>query len=233
MTMTIRTRLLKSLTWLAQCALVLGACTLLAGAQIPTRSDGYLLTAANWNEVVDEVNATTSAIESLGIESGLAVHSTDVACPSGWSEYVAARGYGVVGLPSGGSNAGTVGTALTNLQNLTHAHAGSSHTHTVSSDGSHSHAVGSLTSAHTHTLGAGDDSTYGPTDVIGPDFEASVSTHTHGGTQSGTPAVSGSTGSASAHSHGGSTSASGTGSTGTANAGDSLPYLQLILCERN
>ena len=44
------------------------------------------------------------------------------ACPATWTEYTAAQGFAVVGLPSGGTNAGTVGTALTNLQDKTHAH---------------------------------------------------------------------------------------------------------------
>lgn len=42
--------------------------------------------------------------------------------PSGYSEYTAARGRMIVGLPSGGTLAGTVGTALTNVQNPTHTH---------------------------------------------------------------------------------------------------------------
>lgn len=52
------------------------------------------------------------------------------ACPTGWTEYTAARGRTVVGTPGSGTNEGTVGTALTNLQNKTHTHTGPSHTHT-------------------------------------------------------------------------------------------------------
>ena len=39
------------------------------------------------------------------------------ACPSGWTEYTNLRGRYVVGVPSGGTVAGTVGTALSNLGN--------------------------------------------------------------------------------------------------------------------
>jgi hypothetical protein len=46
----------------------------------------------------------------------------DGACPSGWTEYTAGQGRVVVGLPSNGTLAGTVGTALTNLENRIHTH---------------------------------------------------------------------------------------------------------------
>ncbi len=49
--------------------------------------------------------------------------------PSGWTEFTAARGRVIVGVPSGGTVGGTVGTALTNLQDLTHTHTGPSHQH--------------------------------------------------------------------------------------------------------
>ncbi len=38
----------------------------------------------------------------------------------------------MVGLPLSGTLAGTVGTALTNLEDRTHTHTGPSHTHSVS-----------------------------------------------------------------------------------------------------
>jgi len=38
------------------------------------------------------------------------------ACPTGFTEYTAAQGFAIVGLPSGGTAEGTVGTAWTNLQ---------------------------------------------------------------------------------------------------------------------
>jgi hypothetical protein len=62
-------------------------------------------------------------------------------CPSGWSEYTAARGRVVVGVPSGGTLSGTVGTALTNLENRTHSH-GMTHTHTWNPGGSYNVAAG-------------------------------------------------------------------------------------------
>ena len=38
-------------------------------------------------------------------------------CPSGWTAMAAAQGRYIVGLPSGGTLAGTMGTALVNLEN--------------------------------------------------------------------------------------------------------------------
>ncbi len=57
------------------------------------------------------------------------IFTTDAAAPAGWAEYTAARGRTIVGLPSGGTIAGTVGTALTDIQDKTHTHTGPSHTH--------------------------------------------------------------------------------------------------------
>ena len=49
--------------------------------------------------------------------------------PSGWTEFTAARGRVIVGVPLSGTGGGTVGTALTNLQDPTHTHTGPSHAH--------------------------------------------------------------------------------------------------------
>ena len=46
------------------------------------------------------------------------------ACPPGYTEYTALRGRLPVGLPAGGTLAGTAGTALTDLQTKTHTHTG-------------------------------------------------------------------------------------------------------------
>ena len=44
------------------------------------------------------------------------------ACNAGFTELTAVQGRAIVGTPSGGTDGGTVGTALTNLQDKTHAH---------------------------------------------------------------------------------------------------------------
>ena len=59
----------------------------------------------------------------------------------------------MVGVPAAGTNAGTVGTALTDLQNPTHT-AVVNHTHTVTiTDPGHTHAIGSI--SDTDDAGAG------------------------------------------------------------------------------
>ena len=58
---------------------------------------------------------------------------------SGWSEYTSVRGRMIVGLPSGGADAGTVGTAYTTAQDksksIAHVHAGPSHAHLLKMNG--------------------------------------------------------------------------------------------------
>lgn len=102
-------------------------------------------------------------------------------CPTGWTEYTAARGRTIVGTPASGTNAGTVGTALTDLQDITHTHSftpagsnsapaftgtggttgsgGVDHTHTYSTVISHTHTVDPANTSlsisdpgHTHAL---------------------------------------------------------------------------------
>jgi len=49
-------------------------------------------------------------------------HIIGGAAPDGWSEYTSARGRMIVGLPNGGTDEGTVGAALTDLEDRTHSH---------------------------------------------------------------------------------------------------------------
>jgi len=70
-----------------------------------------------------------------GMPAGAVMFSTGASCPAGWSELTAAQGRCLVGLPSGGTLAGTVGTALTDLENRdvgqhTHTTTVSAHSHT-------------------------------------------------------------------------------------------------------
>lgn len=61
-------------------------------------------------------------IKSNGTPKNLIALFASATLPTGWEEYTATRGHMVVGLPSGGDMAGTVGTALTNKQDKTHSH---------------------------------------------------------------------------------------------------------------
>lgn len=51
------------------------------------------------------------------IPTGAVMFFNLAACPGGWSELTAARGRYPVGMPTGGTLAGTAGTALTDLEN--------------------------------------------------------------------------------------------------------------------
>jgi hypothetical protein len=62
-------------------------------------------------------------------------------CPSGWTELTLAQGRTIVGLPSGGTLSGTVGSSLGNLENRSHSHS-INPPHTVtSSNGTHNHTI--------------------------------------------------------------------------------------------
>lgn len=95
-------------------------------------------------------------------------------CPTGWTEFTAAAGRALVGLPAGGTLAGTVGSALTDLG-----------TRTISTVVSHLHAVGTLANAaeaaHTHGVGTYDAAAEAAhTHGVGTLDAAAEAAHTHG-----------------------------------------------------
>lgn len=137
-----------------------------------------------------------------GLPSGMVAFFAG-ACPSGWTEYTAARGRLVVGLPLSGTAEGTVGTALTNLQDkpLSLTHSGTavadhaSHTHTYTDVISHNHTQDAHThtqnshnhtqDAHSHvyasqtaTTGGASSYEHGAIDTSSTAAEASISTNT-------------------------------------------------------
>jgi len=85
------------------------------------------------------LESTSSAAASA--PAGAVVHFDLPSCPDGWSEYTAARGRVLLGLPAGGNLGGTVGTPLANLASPQHKHdwnpGGSASTN---GGGSHTHA---------------------------------------------------------------------------------------------
>lgn len=98
----------------------------------------------------------------------------DVACPTGWTEYTAAQGRVIVGVPAGGTVGGTVGSALADLA-----------TRTISTVAAHVHAFGSLAasneSAHTHGAGSLDAAPEGAhTHAAGTLATDTEADHTHG-----------------------------------------------------
>lgn len=157
-------------------------------------------------------------------------------CPTGWTELTAGRGRFLVGLPSGGTLAGTVGTALTNLEDRTHTHsftpAGSNSapafTGTGGTTGSggvdHTHAGPS----HTHTISGADGGNYWMTGQgvwttnasgTGNTSGASAYSHTHSFTPAGSVAAPTFSGSG--------------GTTGAAATSNTAPYIQYLLCKKD
>ncbi len=70
------------------------------------------------------------------VPSGAVMFFNLTACPTGWEAVTAARGRYLVGLPSAGTLAGTIGTALSNLENRpvgkhTHTATQTPHSHTI------------------------------------------------------------------------------------------------------
>ena len=136
-------------------------------------------------------------------------------CPTGWSEYTAARGRAVVGTPSGGTNAGTVGTALTNLGTRTVTDV-AAHTHAVDPPSTGTDSQG----AHTHGPSSGSFVISGGVGLgNGGSIVASIDT-------------SGTTASAGAHTHTVDIASFTSGSTGVASVDVTMPYIQLTYCQK-
>jgi hypothetical protein len=92
--------------------------------------------------------------------AGAVVYFDLPSCPDGWSIYTQGRGRYLVGVPASGTIGGTVGTALTNLENRptgqhTHAVNDPGHVHTVDYDTDQLANAGN-TVGGTHQVGTND-----------------------------------------------------------------------------
>lgn len=217
-------------------------------AQLPTQTTGHLVTAAEYNAIINAVNSFQNQIAYFNAS----------ACPTGWAEFTDARGRYIVGLTSSGTLDTGVGTALTNQENRDHTHSvpglsvpglsipglsissGGGHTHTYSGTSS----TVSVTHTHTFTTG-GPDATSLPYVTSGVSNAPASSGHTHSGTTSTDSntahahTYSGTTSSDGSHDHGGATGTgtTGTGTSGTGTSGSAsamiAPYIQLIACKKS
>jgi hypothetical protein len=168
-------------------------------------------------------------------------------CPAGYTEDTSG-GWFLASRPSGGTIGGTVGTALTNLENRDHTHTGPSHQHTGPS---HSHAAGTLAGpshthtgpSHTHSVGGGSTGT--PNSFVtvqsGAGQTAAAQNHLHDFDPPSTGAGgTGATGASGTGAVTGSTAADGTGATGAAGTGATggqsttfVPRKQFALCVKD
>lgn len=162
-------------------------------------------------------DSTWATIAIPPIPADIIGFSATGSCPSGWAEYTGGRGFVYVGLPSGGTSAGTVGSAFTNLENRTH-------THSVPSLSVPGLSFSTTTDgAHTHSgTTSGPSATGGTVDAGGTAAADAFHTHTY------------TTDSQGGHSHTGTTNGNntGTGTSGTASTSNVMPYIQLMACRK-
>jgi hypothetical protein len=154
----------------------------------------------------------SQSIAALGVVPSGIIAFMAGSCPTGWSEYTAARGRYVVGLPSGGTQEGTAGTALSNQENRTVGQ----HTHTFSGSAlaTHNHTQ----DAHLHTQSTWSNAGVGSVFARGvsgnqADQSTASTTATNQAITAGTPAGTN----------------ANTGSVASTNA----PYIQLTCCEKD
>ena len=184
----------------------------IAGSSIPTNSNPLSVYGHNTTEVFNVTAAGNVNFTGKLLEDGNEIFASVIApfassCPTGWTEYTAARGRTVVGNPSGGTVTTTQGTAFT----------ADNETRTITDVPAHTHAAGTLAAdsggAHTHPI---------PITSGG-----SVSTTVAQGTT--TSAGTASTSSGGAHTH---TVSGSTASTGSASVDVTMPYIQLTYCQK-
>ena len=152
------------------------------------------------------------------VPSGAVMFFNLTTCPTGWSDLASAEGRYIVGLPSGGTLAGTAGTALTNLE----SRATGQHSHAVDPPNTSTTTAGS----HTHTLrhsGENDENQGYPAGG----FNAVWSTDRTGGAPS-----SGAVNANGDHSHSVDIGSFSSGTSGSV-AGTNAPYIQLKVCQKN
>ena len=75
--------------------------------------------------------SSASKVITREVPSAAVMYFNSASCPAGWTEFTAARGFYLVGLPSGGTLDAVVGTALTDIENR----AVGQHAHTVTDPG--------------------------------------------------------------------------------------------------
>lgn len=206
---------------------------------------------------VDDNDARISALEqgTADFPSGAVVFFNTATCPEGWAELQSARGRVPLGLPNGGTLAATVGTDLANEADRTISQV-PSHTHAVgtlagstNNTGSHAHSISNTTGGHSHTIqGSG---THNHTITMGEGGGFSFRPFWAGGAgNSGSPQYTTPNGGSHTHTigantgtHGHSMSSDGghahtvtlAGSTASAGAGTvdvTMPYIQLLACQK-
>lgn len=98
--------------------------------------------ASEVNENFEALKAEIEALQSggAGIPAGAVMSFNRSSCPSGWSVLEEARGRFIVGMPDGGTLAGTAGgSALSDLEDRAHTHSVNLDPVITTPDGDHTH----------------------------------------------------------------------------------------------
>jgi hypothetical protein len=167
---------------------------------------------------------------SDGIPSGAVMTFNLTSCPPGWSELTDARGRALVGLPDPGSLAGTFGTALGDLQprNVTEV---SSHAHQIAPPaaatgdaGSHAHGIDDPGHRHQYAVWqAGGSGLWAPVPSVGNQVAYNT-----GYSNTGITIQSGGV-----HSHAVDIAPFDSASVGVGALDVSMPYIQLLVCQKD
>lgn len=175
---------------------------------------------------------------SPGIPSGAVMHFNLDSCPTGWSELALGQGRVLVGISSSGSRGTTQGTPLNDGGSLTITDVPAHH-HTVdpsafttsSSDGEHTHKYSmSLAGEHSHTWRIENINGFGDYAVAGSENNVGGMTFTppNAGSHRHSLTINNST-----HTHLINVPSTSTSTIGAASVNVTMPYLQLLICEKD
>ena len=223
-------------------SMVIGAYSAVAKA-LNDMESGNLFLPLIMNAINPQVEVPSGAVMFFNLSS----------CPSGWTEMTDARGRAIVGLPARGTLAGTAGSELSDLENREHTHDVAPLAFFTGPSGEHDHLVDppsseiSESGEHRHYIDPPMMQTFPNTTAqlmlgtAGPTASISL-THTHNfdmdiffsdlaGTHTHSVDIPEFT-SASSGSHVHAVSIPNTTST-TASTSDVIPYIQLLVCEKD
>jgi hypothetical protein len=221
-------------------------------------NENFEMVAASVNDNDARIAALEAAVASIaGAPAGGVVFFNLATCPEGWIELQAMRGRVPLGLPAGGTFGDVVGDELdpqgtvTITQVPTHTHTSggltatastNTHGHSLSGGGTHNHSIVAGGGSHDHEIRVDVSSGFASAAVGGVLDQAASGSDSFGPIQSGGTHSHSITAGEGTHTHSvGSTDHSHTitmsGSTGN-NAGGvasvdvTMPYMQLLACQK-